>query len=71
MEDSNVFGPGSSWELRATPKDGGGGSSVGWTTHRVGKGLKGGFLVLMMRLAGRKELQKGLRRALEALEAES
>jgi hypothetical protein len=70
VEDSNVFGPGSSWELRATPRDSGG-SSVGWTTRRVGKGLKGRFLVLMMRLAGRKELQKRLRRALEALEAES
>lgn len=42
-----------------------------WTTHRVGKGLKGRFLVLMMRLAGQKELEKRLRRALEALEAAS
>jgi hypothetical protein len=70
VEDSNVLGPGSSWELRATPRAGGG-SSVGWTTRRVGKGLKGRFLVLMMRLAGRKELQKRLRRALKALEANS
>ena len=26
--DSNVFGPGSSWELRATPRDGGSGIEV-------------------------------------------
>ncbi|MGH2724144.1 MAG: SRPBCC family protein [Actinomycetota bacterium] len=68
VQDSNVFGTGSSWELRAAPREVGG-STVHWTTHRVDKGFKGRFLVLMMRLAGRQELRKRLRRTLDALEA--
>lgn len=63
---SNVFKPGSSWELHVRPA-GAGGSAVEWVSRRQARGLKGQVVVLMLRLAGRRMLSGSLRRTLELI----
>jgi hypothetical protein len=65
--ESNVFASGSWWELRVEP-DGGGGSRVEWTSHRIPRGLKGHLLTATMRLVGARYLTGYLRQTLAALE---
>jgi hypothetical protein len=71
VQASNVFKPGSSWELRVRPADAGGGSSVEWLSRRQMHGLKGQVLGLMLRLAGRRTLSGSLRRTLAIIEKAS
>jgi Polyketide cyclase / dehydrase and lipid transport len=65
--DSNIFGPGSRWELRVRPGTDGG-SRVGWTSVRQPTSLKGHFVVLVLRVAGRPLLRGYLRKTLAKLE---
>jgi hypothetical protein len=46
--DSNIFGPGSRWELRVRPTAAGG-SRVEWTSLRQPSSLKGRLVVLALR----------------------
>lgn len=66
--ESNVFGPGSWWELRVTP-DGTAGARVEWVSHRVPKGLRGRLLTSMLRLVGTRYVEGYLRETLQGLEA--
>ncbi|MGH2539019.1 MAG: SRPBCC family protein [Actinomycetota bacterium] len=66
--ESNVFAPGSWWELRVTPADGGG-SRVEWTSHRIPRGAKGRLLTATMRIVGARYLSGYLRKTLAGLEA--
>lgn len=66
--ESNVFGPGSWWELRVAP-DGTGGSHVEWVSRREPKGLRGRLVTSMLRLAGTRYIGGYLRDTLQALEA--
>jgi len=68
VQASNVFRPGSSWELHVRPRGAGGGSSVEWLSRRQVHGLKGQVLGLMLRLAGRRTLSGSLRRTLALIE---
>jgi hypothetical protein len=67
VQDSNIFRTGSTWEMRVQPADGSG-SHVEIVWNRQGKGLKGRFVVLMMRLTGRGRLERGLRETLAVVE---
>jgi hypothetical protein len=69
VQDSNVFAPGSSWELRVTPNEEGG-SHIEWISRRRGKG-KGKLLTLMLRLIGEKEMSRRLRQTLDILERDA
>ncbi len=67
VQESNVFRPGSSWELRVGPgRDGG--STIECVSRRLGKGPRGRLMALMLRLAGRKILAASLARTLSILE---
>jgi hypothetical protein len=63
VQDSDVFRPGSAWELRAEPRPGGG-SLVHWEATRRGTG-KGRVITAMMRLAGPRMFSGYLREVLE------
>jgi hypothetical protein len=65
--DSNVFRPGSRWELRVRPTPAGG-SRVEWTSLRQPNSLKGRLVVLALRIAGRRHLRGYLRQTLTRLE---
>jgi hypothetical protein len=67
--ESNVFRPGSRWELhiRSTPV---GGSRVEWTSFRQPVGFKGRVVVLALRIMGRQHLGGYLRKTLSKLETE-
>lgn len=65
--ESNVFRPGSRWELRVRPTPAGG-SRVEWTSFRRPNSLKGRLVVLALRIAGRKHLRGYLRKTLSELE---
>jgi Polyketide cyclase / dehydrase and lipid transport len=67
VQESNVFRSGGTWELHARSADGGG-SHLELVWNRTGKGVKGRFLVLVMRLAGRQRLRSGLLDMLRVLE---
>ncbi|HET9309871.1 MAG TPA: SRPBCC family protein [Actinomycetota bacterium] len=68
--ESNVFAPGSWWELRVSPADGGG-SRVEWTSHRIPHGAKGHILTATMRVMGARYLSRYLRTTLADLESAS
>ena len=65
--DSNIFRPGSSWELRVRPGRNGG-SELEWVSERATRGMKGGVLALMMKPFGKKILSKNLAKTLSILE---
>jgi hypothetical protein len=68
--DSNIFGPGSRWELRVRPGSAGG-SRVEWTSLRQPGSLKGRLVVLLLRVAGRPLLRGYLLETLYKLEHQS
>jgi hypothetical protein len=65
--DSNIFVPGSRWELRVRPLPDGG-SRVAWTSLREPSSLKGRLVVLVLRVAGRPLLRGYLHKTLSKLE---
>ena len=65
--DSNVFLPGSRWELRVRPTPAGG-SRVEWASFRQPNSFKGRLVVLALRVAGRRHLRGYLRKTLSKLE---
>ena len=65
--DSNIFRPGSRWELRVQPMPVGG-SRVEWTSLRRPSSLKGHLVVLVLRIAGRPLLRGYLHKTLSKLE---
>ena len=68
MIESNVFKPGSSWQLQATPRDGAG-SIVATTVLRDYRhGFKGTFARSVNHLGGKRLFGWFLRRALAAIE---
>lgn len=69
VQESNVFKPGSRWELCVRPGEGGG-SRVEWVSIRRPRGLKGAVVVAMLKLAGRRYLASYLRETLTRLERE-
>lgn len=64
--DSNVFRPGSRWQLRVEPRPGGG-SRVEWTSIRRPRSLRGRLVVLALGLGGRRHLRNYLQKTLSAL----
>ena len=63
VPDSNIFGPGSRWELRVRPGPDGG-SRVEWASLRQPSSLKGRLVVRVLRVAGRPLLRGYLRKTL-------
>ena len=70
VQDSNVFRPGSRWELRVSPTDVGG-SVVEWRSSRLPRGVKGRIVVAMLRVAGRRHLSAYLAEVLARLPPET
>jgi Polyketide cyclase / dehydrase and lipid transport len=68
--DSNIFGPGSRWELRVRPGSAGG-SRVEWTSLRQPGSPRGRLVVLVLRVAGRPLLRGYLLKTLSKLEHQS
>ena len=66
--DSNIFGPGSRWELRVRPTPTGG-SRVEWTSLRQPSSLKGRLVVLALRAVGRQHLRGYLQQTLLKVES--
>lgn len=69
IQDSNVYRPGGTWELRAVPSAGGSGSRVSVVNDRRPRGLRGYVLAAMLHLLGRRELPRALRLTLDRLES--
>jgi hypothetical protein len=65
--DSNIFRPGSRWELRVRPTAAGG-SRVEWTSLRQPSSLKGRLVVLALKAVGRQHLRGYLQKTLSKLE---
>ena len=69
--DSNIFKPGSTWQLQATPRDGGG-SRVEVTADRRLKGLRGRSLYPFFPLGlARRDVAGHLRHFLSKVESGS
>lgn len=66
VQDSNVFQPGGTWEIRVQPTERGG-SRIELNRDRRGKGLKGKVTEIMLSIAGRKVLSNGLQQTLDIL----
>jgi len=62
--DSNTWGPGSRWNYKIAPNDGGG-SVVYVSVKRLGKGLKGRLIELGLLAAGTRMLRAQMKRAME------
>ena len=69
VQDSNVFQPGGTWEIRIQPIESGG-TRIDLNRDRRGKGLKGRVIETMLAIAGRKVLSNGLQQTLEILARE-
>lgn len=67
IQDSNVYRPGGTWELRAQPCRSG--SRVSVVNDRRPRGPRGYLLAAMLRLMGRRELPRTLRLTLGRLES--
>jgi hypothetical protein len=61
--DSNLWGPGSRWDYTLTPKDGG--TEVGVTLVRRGKGIKGKLIGALLPLIGKRMVAMSLGSALK------
>jgi hypothetical protein len=70
VQDSNIYKPGSTRELRAVPT-GDGGSLVEGRIVRDVKDPKGHLIALMLRLQGRKHLTGSLQKTLAIVEREA
>jgi hypothetical protein len=68
IQASNIFRPGSTWELRVEPR--GGGSVAHVSVHRRTFGVKGRLLGAIVQLFGTKMLPKGFAKTTEILEHE-
>src|SRR5438477_3713440 len=66
--ESNVFKPGASWQLQATPRDGGGSIVATTVVRDYRNGSKGTFARSVNHLGGKRLFGWFLRRALEAIE---
>lgn len=69
VQESNVFQPGGTWEIRVQPTESGG-SRIQLNRDRRGRGLKGRVIETMLALAGRRVLSNDLQRTLEILARE-
>jgi hypothetical protein len=69
VQESNIFQPGGTWEIRVRPTAHGA-SSVELVRDRKGKSLKGKVLETMLAIAGRKILLKALQPTLDILAQE-
>jgi hypothetical protein len=70
IQDSNVFRPGGVWELRATPRPGGG-CHIDVLIHRQARGFKGHIFGAMMTVMGGKHLPQFLRETLDIVSKET
>lgn len=61
--DSNLWGPGSRWDYRLTPKDSG--TEVAVTLVRQGKGIKGKLIGALLPLIGKRMVAMSLSSALK------
>lgn len=61
--ESNLWGPGSRWDYKLIAA--GGGTKVDVTLQRVGKGVKGKLINLLLPLIGKKMVTQGLAGALQ------
>ncbi len=68
-EASNIFQPGSVWELRAHPRTGGG-SHIEILNHRRAKGLVGHLIGAMIQLQGPKFVGSAFQKTLDILTRE-
>ena len=66
--ESNVFKPGASWQLQATPRDGGGSIVATTVVRDYRNGSKGTFARSVNHLGGKRLFGWFLRRALAAIE---
>jgi hypothetical protein len=64
VQTSNTFASGSFWEYHITTGENGG-SQIEFTLHRVGKGLKGRVLEMMLRVFGRRIFRQDLDQTLQ------
>jgi len=67
VQDSNIYKPGSTWELKAAPTCDGRSIVEGKIVRDV-KGLKGHLIGLMLRVQGKKHLTESLRKTLAIVE---
>jgi hypothetical protein len=65
VQESNIFRPGGTWELRVVAREGGG-SHVESVYRRPPRGLKGHLMSWMMQLLGPRMLRPALIRTLES-----
>jgi hypothetical protein len=70
IQESNIFSPGSTWELRVEPRPGGG-SVAHVSVHRRTHGVKGRLLGAIVQLFGKQMMSKGFAKTTEILERES
>lgn len=70
VQESNVFKPGGTWEIRVQPA-GSGGSRIEVIRDRKGRGPKGKVMEAMLAVAGRKVVTNGLLQTLAILERQS
>ncbi len=61
--DSNLWGPGSRWDYKLIPQDGG--TLVDVTMHRNGKGLKGKLIGALLPLIGKNMIKSSVSGALK------
>jgi hypothetical protein len=70
VQESNVFQPGGTWELRATPQPGGG-CRIEVSVRRQAKGPRGRLIGAMMTLMGPKVHKQSLQRTLVIIAQEA
>lgn len=66
VQSSNAFASGSFWEYHITAGENGG-SQIEFTLHRIGKGLKGRVLAVMLRIFGQRIFRQDLDQTLQRL----
>jgi hypothetical protein len=69
IQESSIFRPGGSWELRVEPRSGGG-SIAHVSVHRRTYGVKGRLIGALVQLLGKLILPKGFAKTTELLERE-
>jgi len=69
VQESNIYRPGGTWELRVEPRSGGG-SVATVSVHRRSYGVKGRLIGALVQLFGKRILPKGFANTLAVLERE-
>jgi hypothetical protein len=69
-QDSNPWGPGSRWDYQLSPAAGGG-TDVDVRTVRIGLGIKGRLLGVVIALTGRARLSSDMEKVLARIAADS